>query len=1650
LESPEQNIIQEIASTSRRRAAWFGRLLINIWRKFENTLFWLALLLGTLYFILQTPTVQNWLIQKITKYYSEELKTTVKIGHIDFEFFDNLVLEKVFIADQNGDTLLVAGDLIASLNTGLFDIARGRLEFNEITLRHTNIKITRLEGERADNLQFILDYFKKPKKTGSKPSTFSLQIQNLNLVDVKIKRRDEVAGDQEIIEIPRGQIRINEFNKRTQLLDIQSIKLTGLSVFLSNFDKKPLPIDPNFSKEKDEKIAKTDSSKTPEFHFILHDLALENSRFSLNENRISKPKSTPDRIIDWHHLDLQEISLAAHNIDFLGSNGRANLDHLGILEAASGFRLSHLAAENVLLNDSKLDFFGLKLQTPLSEISDTFSMDFRKGFDHFEDDVRLSASFAEGTHIALSELEQFSADIGKNPFFQKNRTAIAELSGQFSGKINGLKGRKIRLKLGPVLTIETDFDAQNMVSSEGTKEFNFKVKKLQTDIATMRQIVPGFNAPANFDKLGKIDFSGRLDGFSSNFVVEGNVSTDLGRADLSMNLDLNDGKEAAKYSGKMHVFQFDLGKWTGQKELGRASFSADLTDGRGLTATTFRANLSGKIDSIFYKNYLYQNLAISGQLDRFLFKGQLSSDDPNGRFSLRGKVDFQGIPNMDFSAEIFKIDLQKLHFSPRPITISGKIDRVIADGQNLDQLFGEATIKNLRLTETGKIDWLIPNIALGAQLTEKGERLLYFDSNLGAATVEGKFKPSRLPALISNLAARHYPEFAARFGLRERDTLPMTETVRFHVNLYETKDFTRFFDEKLGSLNGISIVGQVDGRRNFMKMNLQIPTLRYDKIGVDEVFLDFTSVGENAALGITMGRTLLSRKDTLAPISFDARLNRDTMLFSLNAKNLNNVLNNLLLSGKFFPTDSAWQISFDPSKLTLMGENWNIDRDNFLRFGKNFVKTQNFQIRNGDRVIALNSKERLGMILSLNQFDLDELHYFWKFRKLTFDGNFEVWADVDNIFTMKGIKVWFSSTDSISINKINYGFFNSYAEMKDLKSPLDLSLDLVEQRSGQNFKMRGIFLPPGSPRVPDRPNLAPGGFDLNIDAQNFPFAVLETFTQGISDTRGVADIKGRLWGIPKKMEMSGRALILDGWTTIDYLGSPLHIDNQVISLSSTAISAHDTVVDAVGILRTQPDTILDIRGKSAVVTGGMKHQNFRKWKVDFGIESDDFLMLKTTKKDNSDYYGTGIGKIDVQIGGDFSTTTIEVTATTKAGTRLFIPLSDEQDAGAVSFIKFKPKNLPKDSTKITKTFQLDDLRGLTFDMNLSLTPDAEVQLIFDEVAGDIITGHGHGDLGISYDLNGNLRMFGDYVIDDGNYLFTYYGEGALTFIQTNKPFTIKPGGTIRWDGDPLAATINLVADYKGLTTAPATFIEEELRNSPNDESEARRGTKVLLSMGLTGSLFKPDIAFDLQFPDLTGNLRSMTENKLRTTRQDPNEMSRQAFGLLVIGAFLPSSDGVENLNFATTSANLISNTLSQMVTSQLSNYLSNLISTLTEGGLINKIDVGINYNRSQLNFGLSQELATRLSVSLNNDRIRINGGANFGLPGQNTLVSSQGLQGGDLDVEIRLTADRRWVLKIYARSQADVLTPTTRVKFGAGVRFQREYDSLAELLRSGK
>ncbi|MFN0033800.1 MAG: translocation/assembly module TamB domain-containing protein [Saprospiraceae bacterium] len=1672
---------QEQILPPQQPAAYAWRLLKNALRRVENSLFGIAIVLTVLYFVLQLPAVQNWLVRKASTFLSEELGTRVELKRVDFEFFDNLVLEGLYVQDLNGDTLLFAQKFTAGLSGNFFSAFAGRLEFNEISLAHARVRLHKMADQRRGNLNALLSKLDeifgsgKPKKN-KKPTPFYFKIKNLNLLDVAFVderysfREGEIRGKILSYEVAEGNVKINNVDLANNFVDVRSALLNGFQV---TFEKDRADPPPGFVPYLKPVALKTDTLKiSPPLHLMIGQITIQNSGVRFDNFRASPGKQTPPEVMDYDHLDIQNMDGQAENLEIyigekpaLDAKGRpttedvfdiaGTLRHLSAFEK-SGFALAHGEAQRLLLTDSLTALYGAKIQTNGgSSLGDTlmFRYDDTPQDDpwldllaDFSDKVTMDIRLAPGSKIRLGDVRHFQTNVFENEFFTTNKDLVADVTGRMSGRLNAkVKADELDIRVGTSTRLLADFDGRGLGDNDEPMVLNFDFKELLTDMSTIARVVPGFRPPKQFLKLDRISFNGSyqlFDGF--DHVLYGKFATSLGPGQVDMQLNLKDGPEKAIYRGDLKMQGFDLATWTGDRDFGPSTFSVNVApNSTGLTLPTINARLSGRIDTFFYKNYPYRKVTLNGKFEKHVFDGKVESDDPNVDFVFDGTINLKdSIPVFDFSAKIRRLDLGVLQLVKQDWVLVGEVKQLQLRGRNVDEIVGSANLQNFKILEDRENWYNLDYLRFNSYFRPDGSRYFGIDSDVATGQMTGDFSIARAPKNLLRLFGRYHPAFAQKLGLPPHDSLPIFDNYDLNFQIRNSRNLAQLFAPGLDTLRNLTVTANVNARRGTSHFVVEAPLIKYESIEFRDPSLRWDSDRDSAWIYVRLPETQVGKKSNIPAITLGGPIVGDIFHLKLEAKDEtpNSVVESMYLDGDLSVTDSLWQLTFNASKIKLFSQEWLIEEENYIRFGAQYFETKQLELFNGDKRISLESQNNgRGLKFALTNFDLSEANRFLDPEQISLRGkayDFEI--TVGDVFLLQGIKADFL-TDTFFVNEKPYGEVLSSFELPDLSKPLTGKIFLLDQNTQkQLLRVAGAFLIDGDePEETEKEGdmmLRPGEFQAELTADSFPFQVIETIVPAISQTTGRFGANLLAKGDLDHPTVEGTLLVHEGEFQIDYLKTFFYFKNQPVIFSKNKISAEGgTIYDA-------------SRQHFARVYGGLEHEYFSKWQINCRIKSDDpnFLILNTSRSDSDVYYGRAEGRFVADFSGSFNRTNIAIEATTGPDTRLFVPLSSASDVQENNFINFE-KDTVKVADRKTKSFVFNDLKGLNFELDLSVTDQAEIQMIIDEQTGDIIKGRGEGNIKMGINREGEFTMYGGYRIKRGEYLFT-----LLNFV--NKPFVVTDGGTINWYGDPLGAQISLDATYE-INTSVYNFIKEELELlrsvRPRLLDEAAKATRVVVNMHLSGDLLKPNITFGLAFPNVTSELKSVTENKLRLLRQDQAELSRQVFGLVVIGSFLPPSNAglIQNSDYIATAFN----TLTQMISNQFSNYLGGL-ATEWFGGRVSSIDFDIAYSDYQ-NDVLSdpnhiggREVNVRLSSGFKNDRVTVQVGSQFGI-GRPGVSTSDGFLGEDVTVQIALTENRQWRLKVYQRTEPDV-SGQRSLRFGLGISFQKDYDTFEDMWRS--
>jgi hypothetical protein len=606
------------------------------------------------------------------------------------------------------------------------------------------------------------------------------------------------------------------------------------------------------------------------------------------------------------------------------------------------------------------------------------------------------------------------------------------------------------------------------------------------------------------------------------------------------------------------------------------------------------------------------------------------------------------------------------------------------------------------------------------------------------------------------------------------------------------------------------------------------------------------------------------------------------------------------------------------------------------------------------------------------------------------------------------------------INDIPVGNLRLNAEQKNFDSPVYMDLSVIDAENKVNAD-GFIFLP--NTKIPAGQNR----FEFNTTLDNYSVALGDVFLQGlISGTSGTVSGQIAIAGDNKINSIDGDLILNNVQTRLDYLGTQYNIVKAPVKISNTNIDFGDL-------------ELFDQMGNVANVRANIKHKFFNDMDISMRVTSPQFQVLNTTKKDNELYYGKAFGKIDLRMNGPFDKLDIIIQAETGPNTVVALPLKSAIADKEQNFIVFTNPQQEKDEEIAEAVYGA----GLNLQMYLTINPSAELQLIFDERTGEVIKGRGNGNIHIDLPRDGEFQMYGDFEIERGEYPFK-------AFVVLDKAFTIKRGGTISWYGDPLNAFINLQAEYKGLRTSPYNFIYDYIRNDNNLLNEAKRPTDVDLILNLNGQLLEPKVQFDIAFPNLQGELKNYTDNRLRTLSANPDELNMTAVSLLAFQGFLPQTT---DLLSGAAISNTVSSTLTEWVTNQMRVFVNEyLIDSLGTNSIVSNLnlDFGIVLNPAievdgqPSVAGLAQsQFYLRPQFQFLDDRVTLDMGLiTYG------DVTAGGRVGGEFNVEYAFGESRRLRARTYAQNQP--LINDNRIVSGVGLVYRREYNEFADIFGLGK
>ncbi len=1567
---------------------WTGRIILALF-----------FLFFTLLLLIHLPPVQHWGINLMTKSMRSSLDTRVTIGSFTLDPISDLTLYDIYVGSPGRpeDTLIYAQRLTVDY-LHIWDLFNHRFTITQVRVKEGTLNIHKMVGDTMTNLDIALFKLLPPRDT-SKPG-FALDLHQVNAIGLRVNVDDESNGLLMRVLLNRADVELDTLDIANSFIDIKSLDLDDPRISVIN---RVLVIDANHPVAT---ISKT-------WNIDVDRCELTDGIVSI-ENMAKPRKSYADPIgIDYSHLLLDDLDMDMDSLRIRGWSFKGNNINIHALHH-NGFEINTLAARHADISANGIKLDDLKLITDKSHIENSVSLLYSgyTDFKNFTDSVTMDIPAAK-MKVKMHDLLAIAPGLQNLDFFSQNANKEINLQGKVNGHINRLKILNMNASMGGV-RLAGDFRSHDL-AVQGSQLLSFDLTNSIFSAASLKDIFPMMKIPEEFNRVGQVNFTGKFDGYPNDFVAYGTFTTSLGKVTLDLSLNTIDGIAKGQYSGMVALDNFDIGTLTGIKDLGRVSLSGRVIDGKGLTTSSLVADVTGKLSMLEYKGYTYHHARLDGQLTGKLFNGTLDINDPNVDMHFEGLADFRdSLPKLNFIAKVDSIRFKELGFSKDPIYLRGYFDVDLTAGK-LSQTNGKLKSENIRLKVMDN-DFELDSLDVVANIdTVTQDRYYKVESDVVSGMVSGSFDPMTLVGEIQEYLSEKYPS-----AIDPPATLPEIrgqQRISWDLTIHDSKNwFALAGADDLVIKNGTTR-GSMNLGQKTTAGTLDLPELHFGGINIYGSSLSFKE--ENGRSEMNLDVIAADYKENLffEDVLIQGKVTNDSLNFRFKTDDLADIIDEIDMDIRAKPDSGRWNLSFSPRKLKMLDADWKVLPGNVLEIGKNYLHIENFELTSGDQRIHLEDVDNKGLKADIDGFDVSYLNDIWVNDKFHFTGMYTLDFAVDNVFDVHNLHSTIH-IPALKVNNVPYGEWMLNANMQDPKDSVRLNITMHNDET--KLTGEGAYLPPIKSIPRDQQNY----LRLNLMTTDFPLDFLEFLLGGnIRDTEGSIDMTMTLTGKANKLNPNGKGRVYNGSTTIDYLGVAYSFHDQAFTITPD-------MIDLTGA------KLYDVAGNSAVIKGGITHRYLRNLGLDATLSSDHILGLDVTSEENNVFYGKGIGAVYAHFSGTVANPVMQIDATTARGTHIYIPLTGAASASTHDFAIFLENGL----LPANKTTQIK-LGNIDLTMNMTITEEAIVELIFNENSGEVLRGSGTGNIAMHMTPTGNFTMYGKYYISTGDYLFT-------NFAIIKKPFELLPGGTIQWNGDPYDATIDIQAKYKGLTAPVYTLIQEYLVNETADViNEARSRTEVDLTMTLTGSLLHPDISFDIAFPILTGKLKAYTDSKINTLKANENAMMEQVMGLLIMRSFLVSNGGINSQTLSST----VDATVTDLVSSTLSSYLGGLLGNLIpQGKVLSGIDfqMAVDFSVTGQNPVDTKEAGVEIDLPLQffNDRLEVNVGGNY-VKGA-TFENVSEYYAGDVSFGYYITPDRR--LKIRAYNQNTLTVEGRKNKVGLGVAYKREYNNVGEIFGKKK
>lgn len=1306
------------------------------------------------------------------------------------------------------------------------------------------------------------------------------------------------------------------------------------------------------------------TAKSPaNFQFVLDSLASKDT--------------TQHKPLDLHigSLIIRRGAIAYNQRDVAPRSGVFSPQHIRVSELSSHILLNHVTDNSIDLLLKKLSFkdeSGFKLQSLHFKLQadrqKATLKEFRLLMPRSElvlDDLKATYRFEgkrfipESLHFegGIQQSKITFADVASLVPALRHFDDAVFVSSRFSGTAKSISVPSLNLRTG---SGSINLQARGSYSHASSHPaWNADIANLNLSPAGVEFLAENLGSkvkiPKEIQRLGTIHLTGKAKGYEKVLSAKGNIETDAG------NISLQAVKNDDRIKASVDTRGVNLGRILDNRKLGTVVAKIDA---HGSMKHIFA---KGNIARFDYGNYDFHNIEIDGDYDMKALRGTASIADPNVNLSVKG--------DYHLGSRLYALDAAINHLRP---TVLGM--KMHDPSYSLDNISISANNKG----KEGHLDVEAPFVSL------------YARGQYDLTTIYGsimRLVADKLPTIpgISKHAAKGYNDFTLQANITSAEVLQ------------------RMFGLPLSLSLPVHINGNISDAEKNVNLYINAPNFSWDGSAFHDANIELNTIGDSLRMEARISQGLPYEK---APVyrlrAAAADNNLSTLLYYANQSSKLPITGKIDARTQFFTSDNGAtgvHVTVNPSEIMLGEKKWLLNPADII-YRKNELTVDMLNFSHGDQHIIINGKATPqatdSIVADLKDVDVAYILNLVNFHSVDFAGKASGKAVVKSIFQTPEAYANLDVKDFVFENG-PLGTLHAKAAYDNQEG--QINIDATAEDGPEHLTVINGYVSPKRNYI-----------DLGIEAHNTSLKFMENFCGSFLNNveawcKGKLNVVGDL----KNINLVGD-VVAHGRMHMKQLGTDYTFNH---------LRAHAIPDD----IQFEGDSIYDshYNGKHshfALIRGGIHHKHLTRLSYDLDIDANNFLGFDTHEFGDDTFYGTVFATGTVGIHGKSGETIIDIDATPEPHSIFVYNVASPDAISAGSFIHwndatpyiYRPYSPDSDKNK-----KKDSSSNFSSDMRINFlvntNPNLTLKLMMDDQTGDYITLNGNGVIRANYYNKGGLDMFGNYVVDHGQYKLT---------IQNiiKKDFDFQPGGTIAFGGDPYNAPLNLQAKY--------TVNGVPLSDLNIGRSFSSNNIRVDCLMDITGTPGAPKVDFSMDLPTVNSDAKQMIYSVINSQE----EMNQQVLYLLGIGRFYTqtknnqtSEDASQQSQTSLAMQSLLSGTISQQINNVLSSFVNS--SNWNFGANISTGNEGFN----------NAEYEGILSGRLLNNRLLFNG--QFGY--RDNANATQSFI-GDFDLRYLIFPNGNLSIHVYNQTNDRYFTRNSLNTQGVGLIMKKDFFKLRDLL----